>query len=511
MKDKLKTDITPKLKRSLLQKPATKRAVVMAKIPYLIRRKNIFYFRLVVPVEFRKSLKVREITQSLRTENREEATHQALKLAAYFRAAMHNHKTGKTYILSRSELMTSFNNEMVCNTVQNITIPPSPVAIVGEPLLSHSVNMKAPLLSVVIDDFLERYDQKKKATLTKLNATLPILLELVGDKPVNQILQADINAYFDDVQKLPVRRDAKIFSGMSLREIMVANTGKCVSAGTFKSTYRACVSMFINWATVNYSDQGFPNLSTQGAVYHGERSNGINKQRAIKSEELKILFEHEKMGRYAADSELSHYFWLPLIGLYTGARINEICQLNPVEDILKDKKTGIWYLWFNDESDTADGVDKSIKCNSSKRVVPIHSKLLNLGFLDYVNKLKAENNKLLFPQWQPRNGKASANAAKWFSRYLESVGLRDETEGERLSGFHALRHTYVTFAMTNKIQGVFEITGHEVDAIEGVGKISDVAKGYWTRELTDNIQDLKDTIEKFDFRIEFYKPSYIKM
>ena len=46
----------------------------MAKIPYLIRRKNIFYFRLVVPAELRESVKVREIIQSLRAENREEAT-----------------------------------------------------------------------------------------------------------------------------------------------------------------------------------------------------------------------------------------------------------------------------------------------------------------------------------------------------------------------------------------------------------------------------------------------------
>jgi len=84
----------------------------MAKIPYLIRRKNIFYFRLVVPVEFRDLLKVREITKSLRTENREEATHQALKLAAYFRAAMLNHKTGKALISNRSELMASTSDEI---------------------------------------------------------------------------------------------------------------------------------------------------------------------------------------------------------------------------------------------------------------------------------------------------------------------------------------------------------------------------------------------------------------
>ena len=108
---------------------------------------------------------------------------------------------------------------------------------------------------------------------------------------------------------------------------------------------------------------------------------------------------------------------------------------------------------------------------------------------------------------RPRNGKASANASKWFKRYIESIGLRDETEGARLSGFHALRHTFITYAMTNKIQGVFELTGHEMDDVESMGKISAVVKGYWSRGITDNILEKQKTIEKFDFGINFHKPS----
>ncbi|WP_374088325.1 DUF6538 domain-containing protein [Methylomicrobium lacus] len=57
----------------------------MAKIPYLIRRKNVFYFRLVVPSGLRESAKVREFTQSLKTECRKETTLQALKLAAHYK------------------------------------------------------------------------------------------------------------------------------------------------------------------------------------------------------------------------------------------------------------------------------------------------------------------------------------------------------------------------------------------------------------------------------------------
>ncbi len=68
----------------------------MAKIPYLIRRKNIFYFRLVVPAEHRNFFKVREIIRSLKTESRAEASFQALKLASHFKAALHDLKIRKS-------------------------------------------------------------------------------------------------------------------------------------------------------------------------------------------------------------------------------------------------------------------------------------------------------------------------------------------------------------------------------------------------------------------------------
>jgi integrase len=474
----------------LLQKPATKRAVVMAKIPYLIRRKNVFYFRLVVPAELRESVNAREIIKSLKTENRFEATHQALKLAAHYKAVLHDLKAGKIQQVSHLTLSES-------QYAPPATPPTAPPA---------QVTPSAPLLSTVVADFLQRYDQSNKATFTKLTATLPVFLELIGDKPVNQILQADINAYFDDVQKLPVRRDAKIFEGLTIREIINANTGKCISAGTFSSAYRACVSLFINWAAIHYRDQGFPSLSVQGALYRGERADSVNKQRAMTQEELQKLFGHPKMGSFAADPKTAHYCWLPLIGLFTGARINEVCQLHPAEDILHDEKSGIWFFSFDDEGEAAEGVEKSIKNESSRRIVPIHSRLIELGFLNYVERIKAGGHKAIFPAWKPRNGKASANASKWFKRYLESIGLKDETPGARLSGFHSFRHGFITCGLNNKIKRVFALTGHEIGEVEGFGKMSKVATGYWTRNRTDNLVELKETIERFDFGIEFFKP-----
>ncbi len=261
----------------------------MGKIPYLFRRRNVYYFRIRVPAEHQEALKATEIVRSLKTESRHEAIPLALQLAANIAVVFNELKSGAISDLSGLELTFTASRKQVPATISTITV--------------RSNHPRAPLLSAVVDDFLQRYNPKNKATLTKLKSTLPIFVELIGDKPINQILQADVNNYFDQVQKLPVRRDAKVFRGMSIQEIIATHDGRCVAEGTFESTYRAMVSLFLNWAVVHYRDQGFPDLSVNGAVYRGSRSNGINKQRALTHDEIRLLFTHPKMKKYAADPE----------------------------------------------------------------------------------------------------------------------------------------------------------------------------------------------------------------
>ncbi len=210
----------------------------MAKIPYLVRRKNVFYFRLGVPVALREIVKSREIIKSLKTEDSDEATRRALKLAAHFKSLLHDLKTGKT------SSTICFDSLDLISAKSNTQETPKQLETVAAPTPPAIKTRKAPLLSAVVDDFLKRYDQENKAMLGKLNATLPIFVELITNKSVNEILQADINLFFDDVQRLPVRRDTKEFKRLPIRKVIEANTGPTISEKTFKSTYRACISFF---------------------------------------------------------------------------------------------------------------------------------------------------------------------------------------------------------------------------------------------------------------------------
>jgi integrase len=83
--------------------------------------------------------------------------------------------------------------------------------------------------------------------------------------------------------------------------------------------------------------------------------------------------------------------WGTLIGIYTGARLNEICQLH-VTDI--QKVDDVWCFDLND-----DGLDKKLKAAASKRRVPIHPRLIDLGLLTYVEQMRSANQTKMFPEF----------------------------------------------------------------------------------------------------------------
>ena len=75
----------------------------------------------------------------------------------------------------------------------------------------------------------------------------------------------------------------------------------------------------------------------------------------------------------------------PLIGLYSGMRLEEICQLY-CEDIVE--KNSIWCFDINQNPSKDGTVDKQLKNLNAVRLVPIHDRLRELGFLEHVQKMK---------------------------------------------------------------------------------------------------------------------------
>src|SRR3546814_629571 len=173
---------------------------------------------------------------------------------------------------------------------------------------------------------------------------------------------------------------------------------------------------------------------------------------ALSDDVLRLIFGHDwfKAGKGALNANgvysqfRPHYYWLPLLGLYTGARINELSQL-----YLKDiacTSAGQWYLDFNLSGDgkaDIDARDKQLKNVNATRKVPLHPELLGLGFVEYQAALAANGHTRLFPELRhdPIKGYGK-QASQWFNERFMGRLLRLPRDGKQV--IHSFRHNFLT-------------------------------------------------------------------
>lgn len=170
--------------------------------------------------------------------------------------------------------------------------------------------------------------------------------------------------------------------------------------------------------------------------------------------------------------------WGPLIGAYTGARLNEIAQLQLADFVEKD---GIWCFDINDAGD-----GKQLKTASAKRLVPVHPHLIALGLLEHVEVMKRNKQVRLFPDfsYSPNNG-WGRTLGRWFNDTLLpalQIKWADLV-------FHSLRHTVVTRLSQAGIDQTFvkAIVGHQQT---GVTQQVYFKEGYTVRQLSDALSSL---------------------
>ncbi|MDR6539466.1 site-specific integrase [Variovorax soli] len=164
------------------------------------------------------------------------------------------------------------------------------------------------------------------------------------------------------------------------------------------------------------------------------------------------------------------YYWLPLMGLYTGARINELSQLY-LKDLVQTE-AGTWFIDFNpdgegkvdvdEQDDVPRGVtDKRLKTLNSIRIIPMHPELVRLGLPAYVQALRKLREARLFPELTHDRLKGYGKyAGQWFNERL--MGRQLSIRRDSTQTFHSFRHTFLTACdridMPDRVRN--EIAGH---------------------------------------------------
>lgn len=150
-------------------------------------------------------------------------------------------------------------------------------------------------------------------------------------------------------------------------------------------------------------------------------------------------------------------YWVPLLGLFTGARLGELCQLTPAD---VQTVEGIPAITITDEGD-----GKTVKTDAGKRTIPLHPELIRLGFLNYAQRMKDQRAASLWPRMSLRKDRASDYFGRWFLLLRESVGL----PGAGGASFHYFRHTVRPLMRRAGIvpATMDRITGHETPGSVG--------------------------------------------
>lgn len=124
------------------------------------------------------------------------------------------------------------------------------------------------------------------------------------------------------------------------------------------------------------------------------------------------------------------YYWLPLLGLYTGLRCGELIQLRNRDVRSFD---GIPYLDINDDN------QKKLKTKFSNRRIPLHPILKKWGILEFLAaRATAGPDARIFEEITVTDKDDPSHAySKTFSRYLKDIGVKTDK-----TSFHSFRHSF---------------------------------------------------------------------
>ena len=373
-------------------------------------------------------------------------------------------------------------------------IPSAPTAKRGE-LMSH-------LVEKYLDDTSREREWPTKTVLRK-RSELREFLEIAGDKPVNAYRQVD-GVNFKDVQlALPVYRQKAPFKGLTI--VDAAKTTSSLRVGGEKvellnpitiNDKIGTVSLFFEWAKSR--DSSVVNPLTDQRIQHSKNKRKGKKRHPWTIEELNRMVaapiytgcRSEYYWKQQGNLVLrrSAMYWVPLIALFSGMRLGEVIQMQVSDVRCLD---GIEYFDVTpvaldpiDDEAVESEEEKSLKTACSRRGIPIHKTLFDLGFGEFLKFRRASGERRLFPEYDKAKDDSSWSKqfSKHFKRFRESIGVT-----RRGVKFHSLRHN-VEDALRNA-----DVRKELRDAIQGHGENGvsrEYGSGYYVRTLNEAVQKM---------------------
>jgi len=341
-----------------------------------------------------------------------------------------------------------------------------------------SEGTQPPLMEIWPAYARQRGARASKATNDDKRRVLQMFADFVGpSRPLDSITKQDAIRWRDALAETPKSAaQRKVFEGKSPAEIIELN--KQIGLPTMSprtiNKHISMVSAIYDWLVAE--DRAPANI-WKGLTIDIEDE--LNKRPPFTVEQLQAFFNTPLFIGCEGEEDIRKLmtpgpvqvrnwrFWAPLLAVFTGARQSELLQLELIDIRRAD---GVDYIYITDE-----GTDpaKRIKSRLARRSIPIHSRLLDLGFLTYVEALRQNGATRLFPEVQ-RNAKGDFNhAQRELNKAIKRMKFPPDEKGrERV--FHSFRHNVIDELRRHRAPHEFQLLiGHAP---------SGTTRGYGVRE-----------------------------
>ncbi|WP_427026127.1 tyrosine-type recombinase/integrase [Aureimonas ureilytica] len=309
-------------------------------------------------------------------------------------------------------------------------------------LSAHRERWSAESLTTWLPQYLEAKAGKLKNSkhLDTLRPRVELFARTVGDLPVRDYERRHFEAYRDLLDQTPARWQAR-FRTDALATAIEGN-GKLrtpfppMGPKSVDDDYLSPLKTFFSW------------LVNEKRAIEWNPGRGVVSTRTdpqARPDEARLPFRPDDLSRFfrhvvATRPQTSPDYWLPLLALYTGARLNELCQLDPGRIIERD---GVWLLDLltvldRDEMERLpEAARLKLKSAAARREVPLHDDLVHAGFLDFVKSRRKRAGRL-FPTLKPdKHGYYSKDVSRRLNLDVERAGAKRD----RVS-FYSLRHNF---------------------------------------------------------------------
>ena len=433
---------------------------------HIIKRNRTYYYKLKIPIDLQRLIQVNEIRFSLRTNVKRDA----LLISSNY--------TNKYYTLFsqiRSGIYTEDEVIKLINTglYQNL----------------NQLNLKKVKESLpniyTLEELSYKYSKDKVLTNAWTEKThkaylfvFKVFSKIIDvSKDITKISREELQEYKAILTKMPVIKPHQ--HNLTLNQLLKLNQN-VISTSTANKYLNYIISLF-KWCEV----EGY--VSKSVAVGLSIKEYKTKESRIPYSlDDLKILYTSSPVYTLDLDKVLSEHperFFIPLISMYQGMRLNEVSQLY-IDDI--KVIDGVYCIDINRSTS-----DKRLKNQASVRVIPIHKELIKLGFIDYVKEQQKLNKVRLWSKLSLGLEGYGTNFRKWYGVYNRTYITKDSTKT-----FHSFRHLFTdTFKQISLKEN---IDHYAIKYLLGHSFKDDITMDVYSHGY--NMKDLSNVLNKLQYK-----------